>query len=208
MSSEPIDLRRRPAYACDQFSVKAEYVDSLEKILVSEGEIEDRITCLAEEISRDYQHRSGEGVYLVCTLKGAMQYFATLTPELELDTTVREGFIRANRYAGGEPGAELAAVEFMNAEAIEDQDVLIVEDLIDEGNTLETIVGMVEEHNPASVDVTVLFDKVENRKTDVEIAHTGFVIPDEFVVGYGIDYDERFRRLRHLGVLDKTRLNP
>lgn len=200
MPSTPIDLRDRPPYDPDQFSIKPEYRDDVDHILVSGGEIEDRITRLAEEISQDYQDRDGDGVYLICTLKGAMQYFATLAPQLEFDAPVQEGFLRANRYSDGTPG-DGADVTLFTDDPIDNMDVLVVEDMIDQGTTLDTILTQLNTHNPNTIDTTVLFDKPANRTTNVDIAHTGFTIPDEFVVGYGIDYDERYRRLRHLAVL-------
>jgi len=77
-----------------------------------------------------------------------------------------------------------------------------VEDIVDEGHTLSTLVDRIEEYDPRSVEIAALFDKAENRQVDVDVAYTGFVIPDEFVVGYGLDYDEKYRDLRHLGVVD------
>lgn len=204
MRSAPIDIRDRPPYTVEQFCVKEEYEADLDRILVSEGEIESRIGCLAEEISRDYRERAENEVYLVCVLKGAMRFFDALTPRLELTVPNSEGVVRAARYSGGEPGAEQAEVRLLDREAIEGKDVLVVEDMIDEGYTLETILDRIEAAGPNSVEATVLFDKVARRQTDVDVAFTGFVIPDEFVVGYGIDYDERYRNLRHLAVLDET----
>lgn len=204
MRSAPIDIRNRAPYSVDQFRVNDEYEEDIESILVCEGEIENRIERLAEEISRDYRNRSGEGVLLICVLKGALRFFGVLSPHLRFEVPVRESIVRASRYDGGEPGAEQADVRLLDNGTIEDMDVLVVEDLIDAGYTLETILTRLEERDPNSVDVAVLFDKVASRETDIDAAYTGFVIPDEFVVGFGIDYDERYRNVRHLGVLTEA----
>ena len=204
MASDPIDVRSREPYAIDQFRVQAEYESDLEEILVSAGEIQSRIARMADEISADYSERSGSELYALCILKGALRFFGTLTPHLEPDGAYSEGVVRASRYTDGETGDTEAEVRFLDPEMIEGTDVLIVEDIIDEGYTLETILDRIEAHDPNSVDIAVLFDKVDRRKTDVDIEYTGFVVPDEFVVGYGLDYGERYRNLNHLATLDPS----
>ncbi|MFT4921411.1 MAG: hypoxanthine phosphoribosyltransferase [Haloarculaceae archaeon] len=201
MPSSPIDVRERPPYAVDQFCVKDEYAADLGHVLVPEGEIENRIERMAEEISLAYDRRAGTELYAVCVLKGAMRFFGTLTPRLDLDGAFSEGVIRASRYADG-TGGEQTEIRLLDEETIEGRDILVVEDIIDEGYTLESILERLDEYDPNSVEVAVLFDKEARRKTDIDIEYTGFVIPDEFVVGYGLDYDERYRNVRHLAVVD------
>lgn len=208
MRSSPIDVRERPPYTVDQFCVKGEYETDIESILISEGEIEDRITCLAEEISREYRGWDGEELYAICILKGAMQFFSALIPQLDINAPVSEGVVLATRYTADEPEAERAEVRWVDERRIEDKDILVVEDIIDEGFTLETVLTRLEDYDPDSVEVAVLFDKIARRKTDVDIEFTGFTIPDEFVVGYGLDYDEQYRNLRHLAVLDQSVMEP
>lgn len=203
MPSSPIDVRNRPPYAVDQFRVKDEYEPDIESILVPEGEIENRIERLADEVSREYERRGDGELYAVCVLKGAMRFFGALTPRLDLDGAFSEGVVRASRYTGGEGGKQ-TEVRFLEEEMIDGKDILVVEDIIDEGYTLETILDRLDEFDPDSVEVAVLFDKVARRKTDIDIEYTGFRIPDEFVVGYGLDYDERYRNVRHLAVLDQS----
>jgi hypoxanthine phosphoribosyltransferase len=132
-----------------------------------------------------------------------MRFFGALTPQLDPRGPFSEGVVSAARYSGG-TGADETSVNFLEPEMVDGKDVLIVEDIIDEGYTLEAILDRLSELDPNSVQVTVLFDKTERRKTDIDIEYTGFVIPDEFVVGFGLDYDERYRNLRHLGVLNET----
>jgi len=205
MGSSPIDVRERPPYAVDQFRVKTEYESDLRNVLISEGEIEDRVTALADDISAEYATRSGRELYAVCVLKGAMRFFGSLTPQLDFDGAFSEGVVRADRYSGGE-GRARTEVRFLEREMIDGKDILIVEDIIDEGRTLNAILDRLEEYDPNSVEVAVLFDKEARRTVDIDIAFTGFQIPDEFVVGYGLDYDEKYRNLRHLGVLKESRL--
>ncbi len=205
MGSSPIDVRERPPYAVDQFRVKTEYESDLRNVLIPEGEIENRVAALADDISREYATRSGRELYAVCVLKGAMRFFGSLTPQLDFDGAFSEGVVRADRYSGGE-GAARTEVRFLEREMIDGKDILIVEDIIDEGRTLRAILERLDDYDPNSVEVAVLFDKEARRAVDVDIAFTGFHIPDEFVVGYGLDYDEEYRNLRHLGVLKESEL--
>jgi len=203
MRSSPIDVRERPPYAVDQFRVKEEYAPDLRSILIPEGEIENRVAALADDISRVYAQRGGRELYAVCVLKGAMRFFGALTPQLDFDGAFQEGIVRADRYTGGQ-GNSRTSVRFLERDMIDGKDILIVEDIIDEGRTLQAILDRLAEYDPNSVEVAVLFDKEARRQTDVEIGFTGFQIPDEFVVGYGLDYDEEYRNLRHLGVLKES----
>lgn len=207
MRSEPIDIRERSPYSVNQFRVKDDYKDDLDHLLISEGEIDSRITCLADEITEAFAGGDDTEVYAMCVLKGAMQFFGALIPQLDLDVPVNEGAIKASRYEGGGTISEEAEIEWLDQELIEGRDILVVEDIIDEGYTLQSVKSQLEEFNPASVEVAVLFDKRVRRQIDVDVGYTGFIIPDEFVVGYGLDYDERYRDLRHLAVLDDSVLD-
>lgn len=204
MRTPPVDVRDRPPYAVDQFRVKADYRSDLDGVLVPEGEIVSRIEGMADEISRVYRRRDGADLYALCVLKGAMRFFGALTPRLDLDRPFSEGVVRADRYVGGEGPSERAEVKWLEPDSIAGKDILVVEDVIDEGYTLATLLDQLANLDPNSVEVAVLFDKIARRQTAVDVAFTGFLIPDEFVVGYGLDYDERYRNLRHLGVLDEA----
>jgi hypoxanthine phosphoribosyltransferase len=203
MRSAPIDVRERPPHAVEQFRVKDEYESALGSILIPEGEIQNRVTALADEISREHADRQGNELYAVCVLKGAMRFFGALTPQLDPRGPFSEGVVSAARYSGG-TGADETEVRFLEPEMIDGKDILIVEDIIDEGYTLGAILERLSEYDPNSVEVAVLFDKEARRQSEVDTEYTGFLIPDEFVVGFGLDYDERYRNLRHLGVLDGT----
>ena len=206
MRSDPIDVRDRSPYSVNQFRVKNEYQPDLDRLLISEGEIDSRITRLADEITHDFADRDGSEVSALCVLQGAMQFFGSLIPQLDLDVPVHEGTIKASRYESGEGVSEEATIEWLDDDFIEGRDVLIVEDIIDEGYTLKSVLGQLQDFNPNSVEVATLFDKAARRKTDVDVAYAGFIIPNEFVVGYGLDYDERYRDLRHLAVLNDRAL--
>lgn len=203
MPSAPIDVRDRPPYAVDQFRVKSEYASDLQHILIPEGEIKSRIEGLADEISRHYRQRDGVELYSLCVLKGAMRFFGALNPQLDLDGAYSEGVVRAARYTGG-IGDDRTEVQWLEPDLIAGKDLLVVEDIIDKGVTLEAILEQLETYGPNSVETAVLFDKPARRQTDVEVGFTGFRIPDEFVVGFGLDYNERYRNLRHLGVLNSS----
>ena len=207
MRSEPIDVRERSPYSVNQFRVKQDYKKDLDHLLISEGEIDSRITCLADEITLEFSGREETEVYAMCVLKGAMQFFGSLIPQLDLDVPVNEGAIKASRYQRGGTISEEAEIEWLDQELIAGRDILIVEDIIDEGYTLRSVLEQLEQYDPNSVEVAVLFDKRSRRQIEVDVGFTGFIIPDEFVVGYGLDYDERYRDLRHLAVLDESVLN-
>lgn len=207
MSSGPIDLRDREPYTLDQFRVNNEHKDDLEYVLLSEGEIESRVSGLAAAITREYDSRENVDLYANCVLKGAMRFFGALIPRIEVRAPVSEGVIRASRYRAGKPGSKETEVRWLDRDLIEGRDILVVEDIIDEGYTLQAVIDHLEEYNPQSIEVATLFDKVSNRKIEIDVKFTGFTIPDEFVVGYGLDYDERYRNLRHLAVLTEEARN-
>lgn len=202
MASDPIDLRDRPTYALDQFSVQETYKSDLEHILVSKGELESRIARLAEEISESTQGGPDSELYAACVLKGALRFFGSLTPKLRPGGGYSEGVIRASRYTDGTTSETTAEVSLPAADDIAGKDVLIVEDIIDEGYTLASILEEVRAEDPRSVSIAVLFDKRDRRKADIDVEYTGFVVPDEFIVGFGLDFNERYRNLDHLAVLD------
>lgn len=204
MVADPIDIRGQPPYALDQFSVQETYKPDLEHILLSKGEITSRITRMAEEISESTRDRPESELYAACVLKGALRFFGTITPKLSPSGDYSEGVIQASRYTEGTTTETNAEVSLPPAEAIKDKDVLIVEDIIDEGYTLKTILEEIQNLEPRSVSIAVLFDKRDRRKVDIEVDYTGFIVPDEFLVGFGLDFNERYRNLDHLASLDSS----
>lgn len=204
MASEPIDIRDRPPYSLDQFDVEETYRDDLEHILISKGEIISRIQRMAREVSESTHEGPDSELYAACVLKGALRFFGTLTPKLSPAGDYSEGVIQASRYTAGTTTETTADVDLPAAETIRGKDVLVVEDIIDEGYTLESILEEIREKDPRSVSIAVLFDKRDRRKVDVDVEYTGFIVPDEFLVGFGLDYNERYRNLDHLASLDNA----
>ena len=204
MVSDPIDVRSRDPYSHDQYSIQEEYTSDIENIVISKGEIESRIERMGEEITRDYRRRPDTELYAMCILKGAIRFFGQLTPHLEPAGPYSEGVIRATRYSAGGTASDEAEIRYLEPPMIEGSNVLVVEDIVDEGYTLESIIDQIEEYDPNSVEIAVLFDKIDQRKTEIDISYTGFVVPDVFLVGYGLDYDERYRNIDHLATLDPS----
>lgn len=200
--SEPIDVRDRDLYAPEQLPVAAPYRADIEGVVLPRGEIEDRVAALADEIATHYADGSA-GIHALCVLKGAMRFFTDLLDRLETPHPISEGAIRASRYGMDTSGGE-AEIEFLQPEAIAGKDVLVIEDIVDEGHTLQAILDEIQAMRPNSVEVAVLLDKPARRVTEIDARFRGFVIPDEFVVGYGLDYAEQYRDLRHLAVLDPS----
>jgi hypoxanthine phosphoribosyltransferase len=196
---EPIDVSDRLLHGVDQLQVTDTYREDLSGILLTGGEIHDRIDRLGENIADHYADRE---FYPICVLEGAIRFFVDLLRAVDHEDPYCEGVVRASRYHGTHISDE-PEVDFPDPERIEGRDVLLVEDILDEGRTLETLVERVQDHDPSSVEVATLFVKDKQREPDVDPRFEGFVIPDEFVVGYGLDYDERYRDFPHLGVLER-----
>lgn len=204
MVSTPIDIREQQPYETDQFVIREAFETDLDNILISEGEIVSRIARMAEEISTSMSEDSANELYAACVLKGALRFFGSLSPKLNPPGEYSEGVIHASRYTAGKTTEKSAEVSIPESDTIEGKDVLIVEDIIDEGYTLASIVEALAAEEPRSVSIAVLFDKRDRRKVDIDIDYTGFIVPDEFLVGYGLDYDERYRNLDHLATLDRS----
>lgn len=193
-----VDVRDRDLYAVEQFDITEAYRSDLKGILLSQEEIATRVTQLAAAITKE--HRSNTDLYPVCVLKGAMRFFVDLLRELELTVPYSEGIIYSSRYQSG-PNTTTPSVQFFQKEQFAGKDVLLVEDMIDEGHTLATLRDRIKELNPRSVTIATLFDAAVDRDVDVNPEFTGFHIPDAFFVGYGLDYAEQYRDIPHLGIL-------
>ena len=161
-------------------------------VLISEEEVQKRVRELAAQISKDYE---GESVKLICILKGSVFFTCELAKRITVPVIL--DFMQVSSYGSGtkSSGEELD-------EPIEGDNVIIVEDIIDSGNTLSRLVPMLQERNPKSLKVCTLLDKPERREVDVKVDYNGFNIPDKFVVGYGLDYDQNYRNLPYVGVIN------
>ncbi|MCH9004488.1 MAG: hypoxanthine phosphoribosyltransferase [Proteobacteria bacterium] len=170
------------------------------EVLISEDDIQKRVTELAQKISADYSD-TGDLV-MVGVLKGSFIFLADLSRNLSIPRTIE--FIAVSSY--GDSSAPSGAVRLvMDVRGnIEGKDVLIVEDIVDTGHTLKYLIGIMKSHRPASVKTAVLVRKADSAKVDVTIDYLGFDIGDEWVVGYGLDFAEQNRTLPYIGIIDPT----
>jgi hypoxanthine phosphoribosyltransferase len=165
--------------------------------LITEEQIRIRVAQIAAEIDRDYPDGK---LYLVGILKGACFFLADLARAVKRDTLI--DFMSISSYGKSRTSSgEVKIIKDLDIE-LAGADVLIVEDIIDSGVTLSYLTGVLQNRKPRSVRIVTLLDKPERRKKHVDVAYVGFRIPDEFVVGYGLDYSEQYRNLRDVCVLD------
>jgi len=206
MTSDPIDMRNAPLIRVEQLVVSPSFKDDLKGILIPKGYVDARIEKLAAEISETPV--KGD-LLAICVLNGAMHFYDKLIGQIaqpvEVDT------IRLGSYRGTSSTGLIREYPFDYGKC-QGRDVLVVEDIIDTGRTLEKLVGKIRAENPLSLRVACLLDKPERRDPTVTLKpdHVGFVIPDLFVVGYGLDFNNRYRGLAHIAVLQDqlTRHNP
>lgn len=170
--------------------------DSL-RTLFAEQEIQKRIKEMGTQIDADYP---GGTLHLVCILKGACFFLADLARSIERDVVV--DFMGISSYGRGKTTSGAVKLTKDLDMAIEGADVLLVEDIVDTGVTITYLVNILEQRKPKSIRIAALLDKPSRRLRPVKVAYTGFEIPDEFVVGYGLDYAERYRNLRDVCVLE------
>jgi hypoxanthine phosphoribosyltransferase len=170
--------------------------DSRLRVLLGEEQIQRRIREMGGEIAAAYP----EGpLLLICILKGACFFLADLARAIPRDVAL--DFIGISSYGKSQTSSGQVRVTKDLDVAIEGADVLIVEDIVDTGVTLQYLVNLLDQRNPRSLRIAALLDKPERRLREVDVAFVGFQIPDEFVVGYGLDFDERYRNLRDICVL-------
>ena len=172
----------------------------LTEVLLSEEQIQNRILELAAELSRDY---AGKELILLCVLKGSTLFTADLMKRLDL--RVNLDFISISSYGESTKSSGVVKIVKDMEESIRDKHVLVVEDIVDTGLTLNYLMKGLRLREPASVKICSLLSKPVRRKADVEIAYLGFEIEDKFVVGYGLDYKGFYRNLPYIGVLDPSR---
>ena len=167
-------------------------------VLFSEDELQKRIKELAEKIDKDYL---GKELVVIVVLKGAVFFATDLLRNLKTNLEIE--FLRASSYTGTESRGQVELKMDLDAD-IEGKDVLIIEDIIDTGNTLKFLKEYIKSKKPRSQKIAVLLDKKERRKVEVDIDYTGFVIPNKFVVGYGFDVDEKYRNLKYIGYVENV----
>lgn len=166
-------------------------------VLIDEKEVGERIKVLGEKISKEYE---GKTVHMICVLKGGVAFMCDLAKKISVPVTM--DFMSVSSYGGGTTSSGIVKIVKDLDEPIEGKDVLVVEDIIDSGRTLSYLMHLLKKRNPNSIKLCTLLDKPDRRVVeDVVVDYTGFVIPDEFVVGYGLDYDQRYRNLPYVGVI-------
>ncbi len=166
------------------------------KVLISEEQVNVRINELAEQISNDYE---GKSVHLVCILKGSVFFSCDLAKRITVPVTL--DFMSVSSYGNEKVSSGRVKIVKDLDESIQDKDVIIIEDIIDSGRTLAYLNELLSSRAPASLNICTLLDKPERRVTEVDVKYVGFEIPDEFVVGYGLDYLQGYRNLPFVGVI-------
>lgn len=167
------------------------------RTLIEEGRIKERIKQLAAQISSDFD---GHEVLLVGVLKGAVVFMADLVRELKCPCTI--DFMAVSSYGMSTHSSGVVRIIKDLDHSIEGKHVILVEDIVDTGLTLDYLCGVLRSRKPATLKVCVLLDKPSRRKIPVKVDYTGFQIPDEFVIGYGLDYQELYRQLPYVAVLE------
>ena len=167
------------------------------KVLITEEEVDARIRELGEKISKEYE---GKQIHLICVLKGGVFFMCELAKRITVPVSMDFMFVGSYGYGTKSSGVVRLAKDL--DESIENKEVLIVEDIIDSGNTLYYLMDVLRQRKPASLRLCTLLDKPDRRVKDVHVDWTGFEIPDEFVVGYGLDYAQKYRNLPYIGVVE------
>lgn len=173
-----------------------EHTNLIKATLVSEQQIKERIAELGKQITADYK---GTRPIVIGILKGAWIYLADLLREVDLDVDV--DFMSVSSYGSGTlTSGTITIVKDLSVD-VTGRDVLIVEDIVDSGLTLARLKDLMRDRNAKSVEISTLLSKPSRRKVEVDVKYIGFEIPDEFVIGYGLDFDEKYRTLRDICVL-------
>lgn len=168
----------------------------IERVLFSEEELSRRVGEIAAEINRDY---AGKEPMLISVLRGSFVFMADLTRRIDVHCTI--DFMSVSSYGKGTTSSGQVQITKDLSDDIEGKDIIVVEDILDSGNTLSYLLELLRARKPASMKLCTLLDKPDRRVKDVHVDYTGFTIPDEFVVGYGLDYAERYRNLPYIGIL-------
>lgn len=165
-------------------------------VLISEQEVDARIEELGRQISEDY---AGKEVHLICILKGSVFFTCELAKRITVPVSL--DFMSVSSYGDGTVSSGRVKIAKDLDESIEGKEVIIIEDIIDSGRTLYYLIDVLEGRNPSSLKLCTLLDKPDRRVKDVKVDYVGFEIPDKFVVGYGLDYAQKYRNLPYVGVV-------
>ena len=167
------------------------------RVLVSEEDVDRRIEELGKQISEDY---AGKQVHLICVLKGGVFFLCELAKRITIPVSL--DFMSVGSYGDGTQSSGIVKITKDLDESLGGKEVLVVEDIIDSGNTLYYLLDVLKKRGPKSMHLCTLLDKPDRREKDVKVDYVGFEIPDEFVVGYGLDYAQKYRNLPYIGVVE------
>ena len=167
------------------------------KVMISEEEVDAKIAELGKKISEDY---AGKQVHLICILKGSVFFTCELAKRITVLVTL--DFMSVSSYGDGTASSGIVKIAKDLDETLEGKNVIVIEDIIDSGRTLYYLLDVLQKRQPSSLKLCTLLDKPDRRVKDVKVDYVGFEIPDEFVVGYGLDYAQKYRNLPYIGVVE------
>ena len=168
------------------------------KVLIDEEKLEKRVKEIAKQIEEEYK---GKELTLICILKGSIFFTVDLAKKINGD--IKLEFIRVSSYNEGTESSGEIKMKLDLKDSIQGKDVIVIEDIIDTGRTLSYLIEYLKMKKPNSVKLCALLDKPDRRVVEVKVDYTGFQIPDKFVVGYGLDYDEKYRNLPYVGYIEE-----
>jgi hypoxanthine phosphoribosyltransferase len=181
-----------------------DYHEFLAEVLIPEDKLQTRIAEIGAEISRDY---AGKEILLVCILRGGVMFLTDLIRHIDIPVAIE--FMGVSSYGvGGRESSGNVRITLDLNNAINDKNVILVEDIIDSGRTIASVLELLESRHPKTLSVCTLLDKAERREVKVPVQYTGFSIPNKFVFGYGLDIDEFYRNLPFIGVVDLAHYSP
>lgn len=177
--------------------MKYEFEDKI-SVLISEEDLDKKIRELGQQISKDYQ---GKSIHLVCILRGSVFFMCELAKRITIPVTM--DFMSASSYGNSMNSSGNVKIKKDLDDDIEGKHIIVVEDIIDTGRTLSYLLEILKERKPASMALCTLLDKPARRTNEVHVDYTGYQIPDEFVVGYGLDYAQKYRNLPYIGIVEQ-----
>ncbi|MCR5775613.1 MAG: hypoxanthine phosphoribosyltransferase [Lachnospiraceae bacterium] len=166
-------------------------------IMYTEEEVDKRIAELGAQITKEF---AGKEITMVCILKGAAAFACELAKRIELPVEME--YMRCSSYGNETESSGVVKIDLDLDRPIRGKNILVVEDIIDTGRTMNYLIDILKDRGPAEVKLCALLDKPDRRVVDVSIDYTGFVIPDEFIVGYGLDYAQKYRNLPYIGIVE------
>ena len=178
---------------------RSEMMEDIQEVLFTERQIAVMVERIGQQISRDYK---GKNLLLVSVLKGSVVFMADLMRSISIPAKI--DFMATSSYGSGTKSSGVVKIIKDLDIPLSGYDIVLVEDILDSGKTLNYLMELLRDRNPKSLQICALFDKPERREVDVQAAYVGSVIPDAFIVGYGLDYDEKYRNLPFVGILEPS----